>query len=155
MCIRDRALTDAGMAPSNFGGADKGALPTGFYAISMGYIGVPTAIAFVDFIKSYDSIITAEDIVNSWKKIEKKIAKVSAEKILQVVEKIGNFCKDNELTTDQAKNLSAFAHAISGEQLLSLWNAVSTGKHKNVAKFHALIRERFMTVISQASELKK
>ena len=150
-----KTLSGAGMEPSKFGGCDKDALPPGFYAISMGYIGVTTAIAFMSFIKNYDSIITAEDVVDRWKQFEPKIEKLAAERVLGLIEKIGNLCKDKELTLTQVANLGAFGNLISGEQVMALWNAVSTGKQANTIKFHKLIQLRIQEVATRANSVKK
>jgi hypothetical protein len=145
-------LKSADMAPSKFAGES---LPPGFHAICMGYIGVATAIAFQDFIKSYDSVMTAEDILDRWSKSKSKVAKLPAEKVLGLVEKIGNACKESELTLGQVKNLGEFGNAITGEQLMSLWQAVSTGKQANVVKFHGFIKERLITIATKANSTKK
>jgi hypothetical protein len=150
-----KTLSGAGMAPSLFGGSDKDTLPAGFYAICMGYIGAPTAIAFVSFIKNYDSIITAEDVVDHWKKFEPKVAKMTAEQLLGLIEKIGNLCKEKELTLSQVANLGAFGNVTSGEQVMALWNAVSTGKQSNTIKFHKLIQPRIQEVATRAISVKK
>lgn len=150
-----RTLVTAGMAPSGFGGADKEGLPPGFYAIAMGYVGAPTAIAFVNFIKEYDSVISAEDIVDRWKVTEKKIAKLPAERVLAIIEKVGNLCKEKELTLPQIKNLGDFGNAISGEQVMALWSAVSGGKQTNTVKFHKFIQPRILEVATKANSVKK
>ena len=150
-----RTLMDNGMAPSQYGGADKDALPPGFYAIAMGYVGAPTAIAFVNFIKEYDSVISAEDIVDRWKSFEKKVAKLPAEKVLSIIEKVGNLCKDKELTLPQIQNLGAFGNAVSGEQVMALWSAVSSGKQANTVKFHKFIQPRILEVATKANGVKR
>ena len=149
-----KTLSAAGMSPINFAGSDKDALPPGFYALCMGYIGVPTAIAFIDFIKNYDSIITAEDVVDHWKKFEAKVAKMPAERVLGLIEKIGNLCKSNELTLPQIQNLGGFANMVSGEQVMALWNAVSSGKQPNTVKFHKIIQPRILEVATRANSVK-
>jgi hypothetical protein len=150
-----KTLSDAGMSASQYGGQDKDSLPRGFYAICMGYVGVPTAIAFVNFIKEYDSVISADDIVDRWKSFEKKVAKLPAEKILGLVEKLGNLCKEKELTLTQVQNLGAFAQAVSGEQVMALWSAVSSGKQANTVKFHKFIQPRLLEVATKANGVKK
>ena len=150
-----RTLMDNGMAPSQFGGSDSAALPAGFYAVAMGYIGAPTAIAFVNFIKEYDSVISAEDIVDRWKSFEKKVAKLPAEKVLAIVEKVGNLCKEKELTLPQIQNLGAFGQSVSGEQVMALWSAVSSGKQANTVKFHKFIQPRILEVATKANSVKK
>lgn len=150
-----RTLVTAGMPPSQFGGAEKEGLPAGFYAIAMGYVGAPTAIAFVNFIKEYDSVISAEDIVDRWKSFEKKVAKLPAEKILGLVEKLGNLCKEKELTLTQVQNLGNFGAVVSGEQVMALWSAVSGGKQTNTVKFHKFIQPRILEVATKANSVKK
>ena len=150
-----KTLSDAGMAPSALAGSDKDSLPPGFYALCIGYIGVTTSIAFINFIKEYDSIITAEDIVDSWKKFEPKVSKMTAERILGLIEKVGNLCKEKELTLSQMQNLGAFGKVVSGEQIMALWNAVSSGKQSNTVKFHKMIQERLVEVASRANSVKK
>jgi hypothetical protein len=146
---------DNGLAPSQYGGSDKDSLPAGFYAICMGYVGAPTAIAFVNFIKEYDSVISAEDIVDRWKSFEKKVAKLPAEKVLAVIEKIGNLCKEKELTLTQIQNLGAFGQVVSGEQVMALWSSVSSGKQANTVKFHKFIQPRILEVATKANGVKK
>jgi hypothetical protein len=150
-----RTLVTAGMPPSQFGGAEKEGLPAGFYAIAMGYVGAPTAIAFVNFIKEYDSVISAEDIVDRWKTVEKKIAKLPAERILAIIEKVGNLCKEKELTLTQVQNLGNFGAVVSGEQVMVLWSAVSGGKQTNTVKFHKFIQPRILEVATKANSVKK
>lgn len=150
-----KTLSDAGMTPSQFGGQDKDGLPPGFYAIAMGYVGVPTAIAFVNFIKEYDSVISAEDITDRWKATEKKIAKLPAEKVLSIIEKVGNLCKEKDLTLPQIQNLGSFGNLISGEQVMALWSAVSGGRQGNTVKFHKFIQPRILEVATKANQTKK
>jgi hypothetical protein len=150
-----RTLVTAGMPPSQFGGAEKEGLPVGFYAIAMGYVGAPTAIAFVNFIKEYDSVISAEDIVDRWKTVEKKIAKLPAERILAIIEKVGNLCKEKELTLPQIQNLGNFGAIVSGEQVMALWASVSSGKQTNTVKFHKFIQPRILEVATKANSVKK
>lgn len=150
-----KTLSDAGMTPITFAGSDKDALPPGFYALCIGYIGVPTAIAFCNFIKEYDSIITAEDVIDRWKKFEPKVSKMTAERVLGLIEKVGNLCKEKELTLSQMQNLGAFGKVVSGEQVMALWNAVSSGKQSNTVKFHKMIQERIIEVASRANSVKK
>jgi hypothetical protein len=150
-----KTLTEANMAPSQFGGSDKDSLPPGFYAICMGYIGTTTAIAFVNFIKEYDSVITAEDVIDRWKKFEPKVTKMTAERVLGLIEKVGNLCKEKELSVTQMQNLGGFGKVVSGEQVMALWNAVSSGKQANTVKFHKLIQERIFEVATRANSVKK
>lgn len=147
-----KTLTNANLSPSKFAGD---ALPPGFHAICMGYVGVATAIAFQDFIKNYASVMTAEDIVDRWSKNKAKVEKLPAEKVLGLIEKLGNLVKEQELSLGQLKNLGEFANVITGEQLMALWQAVSSGKQANVVKLHGFIKERLITIATKANSTKK
>jgi hypothetical protein len=96
--------------------------------------------------------ISAEDIVDRWKAVEKKISKLPAERILTIIEKIGNLCKKKELTLTQVQNLAAFGQVVSGEQVMALWKAVSGGKQTNTVKFHKFIQPRILAVATAANK---
>jgi hypothetical protein len=53
------------------------------------------------------------------------------------------------------QNLGAFGKVVSGEQIMALWNAVSSGKQSNTVKFHKMIQERLVEVASRANSVKK
>jgi hypothetical protein len=53
------------------------------------------------------------------------------------------------------KNAGEFAHIISGELLMSLWQAVSTGKQANTVAFHRLTSHLIMKVAQAANQVKK
>lgn len=156
-------LTRANMNPSDFAGQ---ATPQGFYAISMGYIGVPTAIAFVDFIKTYDQVISATDVMNNFGKFEKKIKKLSSEKILSLNEKLAIWAavkgEDNKfinkLTPDQAKNLGSYTQLLTDEQVMHLWGKYSGASNpENTIMLHAALKKqgsRLSTIINNARGVK-
>ena len=123
--------------------------------IDMGYTADDMEKHLVNFIKEYDSVISAEDIVDRWKTVEKKIAKLPAERILAIIEKVGNLCKEKELTLTQVQNLGSFGAVVSGEQVMALWSAVSGGKQTNTVKFHKFIQPRILEVATKANSVKK
>ena len=148
----DRNLKHAKMQPNTLAGNKP---PAGFYAICMGLVGVEAAIAFNKFIEDFEANITAEDVLDRWKKVKAKIEKVPADRISSIIQKLGDHSKNNTWTEAQVKNAGEFAHIISGELLMSLWQAVSTGKQANTVAFHRLTSHLIMKVAQAANQVKK
>ena len=154
-------LKRAGMNPSDFAGS---AGPEGFYAIVMGYVGVATAIAFTDFMKNYDAILSASDVLNDMKKHEKALRKASAEKILALIEKVANNSNEkvndkfvNDWTDAQLDNIQLFAKVLSDEQLMHFWSKISkTGCNTtNLPKVHKRLIDRIRPALAGAGQVKK
>jgi len=148
----DRNLKHANMQPINSAGQKP---PPGFYAITMGLVGVEAAIAFTKFVEDFDANITAEDILDRWKKVKSKVDKLPADRISAIIQKIGEHGRTNQWTEAQVKNVGEFANAITGELLMSMWQAVSAGKQSNTIAFHKLVNTRIMEVAQKANSIKK
>jgi hypothetical protein len=157
-----KTLSEANMNPINFAGSST---PAGFYAITMGYIGVPTAIAFVDFIKTYDQVISATDVLNNYQAFEKKIKKLSSEKILGLNEKLAVWSNTkseagkyvNKFSESQQKNLGLYVAACTDEQVMHLWSKVGSGNADNTIILHQVLRKqggRMATIINGARSVK-
>jgi hypothetical protein len=147
----DRALKHANMSPTEVGG---GASPEGFYACSLGFIGVEAAIALQDFVKNYEFQVTAEDVVDHFPKKKKKLGELSNDKRNSLIEKVVAHCNDNEWTVKQCKNISDFAKAGSDEMLVSLWNGVmETGKVPNITKLHKFLGQAVVDAVTSARNI--
>ena len=153
-------LNKANMNPASFAGSS---CPDGFYAISMGYIGVPTAIAFVDFVRNYSMILSAADVVDNFKKNEKKVRALSAEKILGLIEKVANYANEkqddafvNNFSDSQLKNIVEFTKLVTDEQLIIFWSKISGAgcNVNNLQKIHKLIVDRIRPALAGANAAK-
>jgi hypothetical protein len=117
-----------------------GSRPEGFYAVSMGFVGTEAAIAYAEFVENYETVITAEDIIDRFGENKERIETAVASDIAALTDKIAENCKNEKWKASQAKNVAGFAGVISGEQLVSLWNACSqTQNLPNIQKLHKLI----------------
>ena len=142
------SLTHMGMAPSELAGQKRA---DGFYATAMGFVGTEAAIAFTTFIEGYETIVSAEDILDSYGSIKGRVKELTNDRLNAVIEKLANHCTDNEWTASQAKNVAAFAESLPGEMMVSLWNAISaTQKLPNIQKIHKLIGQTIVKAV-QAS----
>jgi hypothetical protein len=94
-------------------------VPDILYPLSIGFVGLEASIAFRDFVKNYENILSAEDILNDWKKNKGKVGKLSADKQNALLDKILIHCKGNTWTDDQLDNVSAFAKSVSQEMTIA------------------------------------
>jgi len=131
------SLDSIGWSPSDLAGE---ACPSGFYALSTGFIGVEASIAFRDFVQSLDAQISAEDILNRWSKFKTKVTSLKDDKKNAIIEKLVDHCKDNDWSLKQAKSACAFIKDLSGEMVVSFFNSVlETNNIPNIRKVHKFI----------------
>ena len=144
----DRALKNVSIDLTEHGGA----APSILYPLATGFIGVEASAALVDFVTSYQSMVTADDVLNRWNPtLEKKVRALSTEKQLAIIEKVKDHCKAEEWTVDQAKRLYGFFSILTGDLKLALFNGVlGTGRTKNVSKFHHFAQSETMAIINAA-----
>jgi hypothetical protein len=148
----DNTLKHAGMAPSTVAGA----VPDGFYALSLGFIGVEGALTLRDFVANYESQISAEDVLDNWKKHRTKVLKLNADKQNALLDKVLDHCKRNKWTVDQTTHLQDFLRNTSGEIMVSFFNKVmETQQLDNIRTLHKLIGPDLIKAISASDVTKK
>lgn len=130
-------------------------VPELLYPLSIGFVGLEASIAFRDFVKNYENILTAEDVIDNWKKNKAKIGKLSADKQNALLDKVLNHCKTSTWTDDQLDNVAAFAKSISQEMTISFFNKVmETNNLQNIRGLHKRIGAEIIKTISAASSVK-
>ena len=144
----DTALTSIGWSPTSLAGKS---IPEGFYALSSGFLGTEASIAFRDFVKNYEAQVSAEDILENWKKNSAKVAKLSTDKHNAIVEKVIEHCKTNEWSASQAKNACDFVKTLSGEIVVSFFNSVmETNNVPNIRTVHKFIGMLVVETVTKA-----
>lgn len=130
-------------------------VPELLYPLSIGFVGLEASIAFRDFVKNYENILTAEDVIDNWKKNKAKIGKLSADKQNALLDKVLNHCKTSTWTDDQLDNVAAFAKSISQEMTIAFFNKVmETNNLQNIRGLHKRIGAEIIKTISAASSVK-
>ena len=148
----DRALKGARMAPSEVAGN----APDGFYPISLGFIGIEGALTLRDFVKNYDSVISAEDVLNNWKKVKPKVQKLNADKQNALLEKLLDNCRNTEWTVGNAEVVADLLRFLPGEMMVSFFNKVmETNRVANIRTLHKLIGSDLVKAISASDVAKK
>ena len=145
----DESLRHMDLAPSDIAGTGDSAV----YAMSTGFVGVEASIAYSEFIKRYERVISADDVLAG--KIDEARAKdLQASEALGVLDKLVENSKDNQWKTKQAKNVAAFVNARGGEQLVYFWNAVSkTQNLHNIQALHKEIGTKVVEIVRTARGL--
>ena len=130
----DESLRHMDMAPSDLAGTGDASL----YSLATGFVGVEGVIAYSEFIKRYERVISAEDVLDG--NISKEqVEELQASEALGVLDKLVENSKDNKWNKKQAKNAADFAKTRGGEQLVYFWNAMS--KTQNLPNIQALHKE--------------
>jgi hypothetical protein len=140
----DTTLAHMGYAP----GEVAGTTPGGFYAVAAGFVGAEAAIAFTDFVKNYERVISAEDVLSGKVTDGKDLV---ASEAAGLIDKLSDHCKENAWKLAEAKNVAAFGESLTGEMLVQLWNKMSATQNlANIQKLHKLIGQKVVKLV-QAS----
>lgn len=128
----------------------------GFYAICTGFIGTEASIQFVDFARNYSRQVSAEDVLNNFKEYADNLKEMQTDRTNALILKVTEWCKDNELTLSQARNIKSWADMLGDEIVVHLWNQISgTQNLPNIQKLHKLIGSRIVEAVNTSRNLKK
>lgn len=146
----DRSLKHAGVDLEAAGGNP----PPILYPMGTGFVGVEASIAFQDFVKNYQSVLTAEDVLNGWKKNEDKVKGLSTDRLMALVEKVKVYVGENDLTAKGIDNLTSFFRSITGEQQMALYNGIlGCNNSKNLVRFHKEVSAEILGIIQKAQSV--
>ena len=125
--------------------------PAFLYPVCLGFVGVEAAISLRDFVKNYDSVISAEDILDNWKKVKAKVDKLNADKQNAISEKILVHCKDHSWSDTQVQNVAAFIKSTSSEQTVAFFNKVmETNNVGNIRALHKILGPELLRAVTAA-----
>ena len=145
------SLSHCGWNPSDIAGKD---LPTGFYPMMTGFIGVEAAIAFADFVKNYEKNVTAEDVLDG-KVTAEDLDGSPASLMTGLIDKIEHHSKDNKWTQKQVKAVAAFAQSLGGELLLQTFTAVQKSNNiDNLVRLNKIIGKEVVEIVNGARSVK-
>ena len=145
----DESLRHMGLAPSDISGVGD----PGLYPLATGFVGTEAAISYSEFIKRYERVISADDVLNG--NIDKERAEgLPASEALGVLDKLVENSKENDWKKKQVKHVAAFVNARGGEQLIYFWNAISkTQRLPNIKALHEVIGAKVVEVVRAARGL--
>lgn len=95
--------------------------------LSGGYIGVTTAINFVEFIRKEYKVFSPEDILDGWdQETSKAFAKAPPAEVAFYIKELVKYISKIKLTKKQQTNLTAFLKTIPKESASGFWSHLST-----------------------------
>mgnify|MGYP001179086883 CR=1 FL=1 len=144
----NQSLCHMGLAPNDVAGKPR---PAGLYAVCLGMVGVEASISFCDFVENYESVISAEDILERWEDIEDKCQDLNAEAQGALIDKLADHFAENEWKKSHADNAGAFANTLSDELLVHFWNSCTkTSNVPNIQKLHKLLGQRVVEAVKSS-----
>lgn len=129
------------------------------YFMCGAFLGPEIGTKFNKFIGARDREIKATDILKSWKKSMKRLAKgqkgISNEQYVEATAKLGDWLKnkDNVLTDPQARQYAAFMHDCPPEPRMSAW-ALLQRNPDNLFAVHPYI-EKLMVATASGADTSK
>jgi hypothetical protein len=147
----DETLKYCGWHASSFAG--KGT-PDGFYSLALGLVGTEAAISFTDFVKNYELVISAEDVLSGEVTAE-DVKDQQAGDLNNVIDKLAEHCKDNTWSMTEATKVAAFGKSLGGELMVQLWNKVSSSNNlPNIQKLHKKMGTEVVKAVQASRNLK-
>ena len=147
----DQSLKHMGMAPKDIAGKER---PAGMYAVLLGMVGTEAAITFCDFVENYETVVSAEDILDRWDDVKDTVVEMNAEGQGTIIEKLAAHFEENEWKQKQANNVGKFTETLNDELLVHCWNKmVATNQIPNIQKLHKLIGQRVVEAVKASRNL--
>jgi energy-coupling factor transporter ATP-binding protein EcfA2 len=147
----DRSLAHMGLSPSSLAG-NKAPL---LYPLSQGFIGTEAAIAFSEFVSKYETVLSAEDVLDRFAEVQDRVKAAPASSLTALIDKLADHCKKNKWSKEQVKNVNGFSLCLTGELLVQLWNSVSaSGNLPNIQGLHAHLGKRIVEAVKSSREVK-
>jgi hypothetical protein len=134
----------------------EGNPPALLYPVAMGFVGVESASALVDFVKNYSSVLTAEDILQKWSPTMKQRVEIATtEKHLAVVQKIHHHATRNTWSAAEVENLYAFFTLLPGDLKINLYNGVASSRMENSVAFKKHAWPEIQAILRKAENMRK
>jgi hypothetical protein len=143
------SLDHMGWDPDQFMG--QGA-PEGFYHVCAGFVGTEAAAKFIDHIRSMESDVTAEDVLDNWDAVRDQVDRTDAGQMNKITDRLVAHMKESGLTDAQGANLKAFCEHAGGEVTVRLWTSCTSGN--NLELIQPLHRAIGMLVMTAAQSAK-
>jgi len=137
-------LRYARLAPENLVQMDKEAIPDGVYSFATGFVGIEASAAFDKYVRSYESVIKAEDILDRYDNFKSKLDKLKSEEQNELVEKLLDHSGSNTWSRSQSDNACKFIMSISRELLVHFYNKIISQGNLDNSK---LIHKKLATVM--------
>ncbi len=117
--------------------------------ISQSIVGIEAAVAFTGFVKSCKQNVTADDVINKFGKVERRIDFNDYGYLNALIDRLDVHCKENTWTERQIKNAAAFQRKLPPEMVIASWRKFVTSNPDNAKKVHYLNKEFVLECIGE------
>ena len=120
------------------------------YVLACSFIGIEVGTKFAKFLKERDREVSAKDILTSWNKAKKRLAKdntIPSEKYVECSNKLNDWTTKNKLSYEQAEQLAKFLKDAPAEVMLTVW-ANMQKDISNLALLHGFIEKLIMSSVN-------
>jgi hypothetical protein len=135
-----------------------------FNHVLYGLVGDEAASKFIEFVKHYDRQITAEDVLDNYKRVQDRIKRgVTTETLLSTYERLLTSAEKSVWSKKQLKNLAQFIDDSNNhENAMSFWTKLNTLAaqpssettdivRKNMLGFHATARAFILRIVGSSA----
>ncbi len=144
------SLKHAGCFPDDVAGS---ALPEVFYPMALGFVGTEAAVCFTDFVRNYETVYSAEDILDRWDEKSEGINQLTNDKKNDLIQKVISYSTLNELDVQQVMNASSFVKTCSDEMIVNFFNLVMETKNlEHIRKFHKTLGKLVTEIVNTSDK---
>ena len=148
----DKTLKHANLRPQDLAGKT---LADSLLYIAAGFIGIPTAAAFLDFLKNYVFKLSADDILNNFNKIEEDVKAMTNDKKNESLDQVVLYLKENDLCATQIDNLTSFLSYVSDEVVVDFTQTIMSTKNlHNIKMITKALKTRIVDSVRGISTLR-
>ena len=115
-------------------------------------VGIEAAVAFTNFVKSCKQNVTADDVINKFGKVERRIDFNDYGYLNALIDRLDIHCGENSWTDRQIKNIAAFQRKLPAEMVIASWRKFVTSNSENAKNVHYLNKEFVLECIGEVRD---
>ena len=104
------------------------------FSLSVSFVGFEAAVAFNDFVKNYERVITVDQLLAGER--EEAIEALDLNGHCALIEKLEASERCKELNEEENQNLANYFVGLPSEAAMKLWGVISQQAGQNVVSFH-------------------
>lgn len=126
-----------------------------FYVLTGAFCGIEVAGSFKKYCSERDRQVTCEEMLEDWDNAKRKVGRLSNEMYVELVNKLGDWLKKHDLSSEQSLELARFMHDCPPEPMMAMWMSLQKNI-KNLTKVHPHVEQLMVrrTTGQDTSDLK-
>lgn len=127
---------------------------TCFTMIAQGFFGKSVADQFIEYFKTIERQVSADDVVNNWDDVKERVSHMATHEWNALTDRLVVWLQNNILTDDQAANIGKYVGTIDGELRIAFWMEAAKHHSKTVTNmklFHKHIQPYMLEAATKAT----